>query len=237
MADAQETGKKKKLTPGNIAYTVLILLLVVLVLYLVFARISGKVPTFFGYSVVRIITPSMEPKIPVGSFVLIKRISPEEVEVGDIITFYTDDPDPLVAGKTITHRVLSITENNGRYVFKTKGDNTATNPVPDVYPARGERLVGRYVAGMLPVTAVVTLFREHLPIAILMLLAIPAIIYTRITIRKVMKKNEDREEYIKQKVEEELARLKAEGAESPQPPPTDPQPDPTVKTEKENDNV
>lgn len=235
MTDEQTVKKKSKLTPGNIAYSVLILLLVVLVLYLVFARLTGKVPTFFGYSVVRIVTPSMDPKIPVGSFVLIKRISPEEVEVGDIITFYTDDPDPLVAGKTITHRVLSISENNGQYVFQTKGDNTATNPVPDAYPARGERLVGRYVAGMLPVTAVVTLFREHLPVAILMLLAIPAIVYTRITIRKALKKNEQREEYIKRKVAEELARLQAAGAA----PPIENQPktDPKDKTERENDDV
>ena len=226
MTDEQTVKKKSKLTPGNIAYSVLILLLVVLVLYLVFARLTGKVPTFFGYSVVRIVTPSMDPKIPVGSFVLID---------GDIITFYTDDPDPLVAGKTITHRVLSISENNGEYVFTTKGDNTATNPVPDAYPARGERLVGRYVAGMLPVTAVVTLFREHLPVAILMLLAIPAIVYTRITIRKALKKNEQREEYIKRKVAEELARLQAAGAA----PPIENQPknDPQDMTERENDDV
>ena len=234
MTDEKSAKKKWKPTPGNIAYIVLILLLVVLVLYLVFARISGKVPTFFGYSVVRIVTPSMDPKIPVGSFVLIKRISPEEVEVGDIITFYTDDPDPLVAGKTITHRVLSITENDGKFIFQTKGDNTATNPVPDAYPARGERLVGRYVAGMLPVTAVVTMFREHLPVAILMTLAIPAIIYTQIIIKKMIRKSPaEREEYIKRKVEEELARLKAEGTSPPQTPQTDP----TDKTERENDDV
>ena len=102
------TEGKLKWTPGRIAYLVLILVLVALVLYLLVARISGKVPSLFGYSVVRIVTPSMDPKIPVGSFVLIKKAVPEEIEVGDIITFYTDDPDPQIAGKTITHRVLAL---------------------------------------------------------------------------------------------------------------------------------
>ncbi len=105
---AGKTEAKLKLTPGKIAYAVLILLLVILVFYLVIVRIAGGVPSLFGYSVVRIVTPSMDPKIPVGSFVLIKKASPEEIRVGDIITFYTDDPDPAVAGKTITHRVFSV---------------------------------------------------------------------------------------------------------------------------------
>ena len=68
-----------------------------------------------------------------------------------------------------------------------------------------------------------------------MLLAIPAIVYTRITIRRALKKNEQREEYVKRKVEEELARLQAAGAV----PPIENQPktDPKDQTERENDDV
>ena len=206
-----ETEGKLKWTPGRIAYLVLILLLVALVLYLLVARISGKVPSLFGYSVVRIVTPSMDPKIPVGSFVLIKKAAPEEIEPGDIITFYTDDPDPLIAGKTITHRVLAVSCEDGKYVFQTKGDNQATNPVPDAYPARGEKLVGRYVCGMLPVTAIVTLYREHLPIALLVTILIPTIIMIQSTVKKKIKMAPaEREERIRQQVEAELARLKNE---------------------------
>ena len=241
MTASAETKKKPKMSPGNIVYSVLILLLVVLVLYLVFARMTGRVPTFFGYSVVRVVTPSMDPKIPVGSFIVIKRIAPEEVQPGDIITFYTDDPDPVVAGKTITHRVLSIdVTEDGKYVFKTKGDNAATNPVPDAYPARGERLVGRYVCGMLPVTAFVTMFREHLPIAIFLILLIPAIILTQTRIKKVLKKSPaEREDYIKRKVEEELARMRAEGEPKPRDVGSEnrEQDNPSEETERGSDNV
>ena len=206
-----KTEGKLKWTPGRIAYLVLILLLVILVLYLLVARISGKVPSLFGYSVVRIVTPSMDPKIPVGSFVLIKKAAPEDIAPGDIITFYTDDPDPLIAGKTITHRGLAVSCEDGKYVFTTKGDNQATNPVPDAYPARGERLVGRYVCGMLPVTAIVTLYREHLPIALLVTILIPTIIMIQGTVKKkIQLAPAEREERIRQQVEAELARLKNE---------------------------
>ena len=214
---AGDAKPKMKRTPGKIAYAVLILLLSVLVLYLLIARISGGIPSFFGYSVVRIVTPSMDPKIPVGSFVLIKRIAPEEVSPGDIITFYTDDPDPQVAGKTITHRVLSVSVDNGKYVFNTQGDNRETNPVPDAYPARGEALVGRYVCGMLPLTAIVTLFRTHLPIAILVILLVPAVLMTQRTIKKrLIKTPAEREDYIRRKVQEEIARLKEASDAKPQ---------------------
>ena len=241
MAVSGEAKRKPKMTPGNIAYAVLILLLVVLVLYLLIARMTGNIPTFFGYSVVRIVTPSMEPKIPVGSFVLIKRIAPDQVAPGDIITFFTDDPDPAVAGKTITHRVLSVeTTEDGKYVFKTKGDNTATNPVPDAYPATGEGLVGRYVCGALPLTAIVTLFRTHLPIAVFLILLIPVIVMTQGRIRKILKQGtpDGREDYIKRKVEEELARIRREGATGDgTSSPSDAESDRTQKTEGENDHV
>ena len=208
---AGESKRKPKITPGKIAYAILILLLVVLVLYLLIVRISGNIPSLFGYSVVRIVTPSMEPKIPVGSFVLIKKAAPEEIKTGDIITFFTDDPDPLVAGKTITHRVLSVSCEDGKYVFQTQGDNRKTNPVPDAYPARGEKLVGRYVCGMLPLTAIVTLFRTHLPVAILLVLLIPAVIVTQTFVKKTLRTTTaEREDLIRRRVEEELARVRAE---------------------------
>ena len=206
MAVSGEAKRKPKMTPGKIAYAVLILLLVVLVLYLLIARLTVGVPSLFGYSVVRIVTPSMDPKIPVGSFVLIKRIAPEKVAPGDIITFFTDDPDPAVAGKTITHRVLSISCENGEYVFQTKGDNKETNTVPDAYPAKGESLVGRYVCGALPLTAIVTLFRTHLPIALLLILLIPTVVVVKSMVKKTVERiPAEREERIRRQVEEELA--------------------------------
>ena len=234
MDDATKSSKpKRKLTPGKIAYAVLILLLVVLLLYLLYARMTGAVPQLFGYSIVRIITPSMEPKIPVGSFILVKRTSPENVEPGDIITFFTDDPDPTVAGKTITHRVMSVTIEDGKYIFETKGDNTSTNPVSDKYPARGERLVGKYQCDVFVMTAFANLFEEHFGIAMLVTLLIPVILLTQYALRDATKKKPStREEYIGKRVQEEIEKLKREGLF---PPSENPGAAPSEPTEQ-NDN-
>ena len=140
--------------------------------------------------------------------------------MGDIITFFTDDDDPRVAGKTITHRVISISVNDdGKYRFKTQGDNKSTNPNPDDLPARGEKLVGRYVCGILPLTAIVTLFQTHLPVALLATVLIPTIILTQRGVRRKMKAiPAEREELIKQRVAEELARLNEEQSGTLPPP-------------------
>ena len=93
------------------------------------------------------------------------------------------------------------------------------------------------VIGYVEYTYLDTLTRERKRVIYERLLAakIPAIVYTRITIRKALKKNEQREEYIKRKVAEELARLQESGATIPTP--DQPKTDPQDKTERENDHV
>ena len=53
---------------------------------------GGMAPEFLGYSVFRISSGSMEPTIKVDSLVVVKQIEPQDVQVDDVITFYSDDP-------------------------------------------------------------------------------------------------------------------------------------------------
>ncbi len=120
---------------------VLVALLAILVVSIVSAKAKGKVPKIFGYSVVHIVSGSMETEIPVGSYILIKECSPAEVKKGDVICFYSDDP--VIYGLPNTHRVHEdpVKGENG-WEFVTKGD---ANPVKDAYTAKGDKLVGKYV--------------------------------------------------------------------------------------------
>ena len=113
------------------------------------AKINGRVPSVFGYSVINIISSSMEDEIPTGSYILIKRVDPEEIEENDIICFYSRDPQ--IYGIPNTHRVVEepIATEDG-IEFVTKGD---ANPAPDPVRARGEDLIGVYVKGLDGVTA------------------------------------------------------------------------------------
>ena len=112
------------------------------------AKINGRVPSVFGYSVINIISSSMEDEIPTGSYILIKRTDPEDVKKDDVICFYSRDPQ--IYGIPNTHRVIEdpiITENGIEFV--TKGD---ANPGPDPVNARGEDLIGVYVEGLEGIT-------------------------------------------------------------------------------------
>lgn len=105
------------------------------------AKMQGKVPNVLGYSVVKIVSGSMEDTIPEGSYILVKATSPEKIKRDDIICFYSSDP--TILGIPNTHRVVAdpiVTETGIEFV--TRGD---ANSADDKYTAKGENLVGRYV--------------------------------------------------------------------------------------------
>ena len=78
--------KTKKIidTTVKIVWWVLLVLLIALIVCIVSAKIKGKVPKVFGYSVVMIITESMGDTFPVGTYILIQETSPEDIKENDI---------------------------------------------------------------------------------------------------------------------------------------------------------
>lgn len=125
----------------SVLWWICVILLAILVFHIFRARMNGEVPRVFGYSVVNIVSGSMEDEIPTGSYILIREIAPEEVKRGDIICFYSTDP--AIYGMPNTHRVVEepIRRADG-IEFITRGD---ANPGNDAVAARGDRLVGVYV--------------------------------------------------------------------------------------------
>lgn len=134
----------------SILWYVAVVLLFVILVSVFASKISGKVPRMFGYSMVKIISGSMEDEIPTGTYVLLKKTDAEDVKKGDVICFYSSDP--RIYGLPNTHRVAEdpvVTE--GKITFITKGDANLKN---DDYPAEGDRLVGKYVRPVKFVTGV-----------------------------------------------------------------------------------
>ncbi len=81
------------------------------------AEIKGKNPPLGLYT---IISGSMEPKIKVYDVVFVVRKDPEDIEVGDIISYYSTKKS--LGHTPVTHRVVEkFTTNNG-ITFRTKGD-------------------------------------------------------------------------------------------------------------------
>lgn len=76
----------------------------------------------------------MEPAFHVGSLIYVRSVDPEDIEVGDAITFKMSED--MVA----THRVIKIDEEN--QCFYTKGD---ANNTPDASPVPFTDLKGKAV--------------------------------------------------------------------------------------------
>ena len=121
-----------------------LLLGAVLVISFLSAHFRGEVPRIGNYSVMNIISKSMEPNIKEGTYVVIKRVPAEEVKKGDVICFYSTDP--AIYGRPNTHRVVEEPYvQDGRLCFTTQGDN---NLIADKEPAYGDRLIGVWVTNL-----------------------------------------------------------------------------------------
>ena len=88
-----------------------------------------------------IISPSMVPTIKVEDAIIILREEPEQLKVGDIITF--NSSDPRYSGLTITHRIVGIEKSkDGNLLFRTKGDN---NNSEDTALVSADNIYGRVI--------------------------------------------------------------------------------------------
>lgn len=100
----------------NIIADIVLLICLIPLLSLLITGIITHKPTIFGYRPFFILTESMIPTIPVHSVVIGKPIDPEDIQVGDIVSYKK--------AVTIIHRVKDITDEG--FIFK--GDN---NPSSD----------------------------------------------------------------------------------------------------------
>lgn len=109
----------------NILSTVIVVLMVVCAVFLMGSRLMG-------YQCYTVISGSMEPEYSVGDLLYVKEVNPEDIKVGDPITFVLNE-DLIVA----THRVQRVDAENQR--FYTKGD---ANDVEDGAPVHFKNVIG-----------------------------------------------------------------------------------------------
>ena len=111
------------------------------------SKISNRIFFLADRATIWVMTDSMEDQIPAQSYIMIHRVDSSEIEVGDVITFYSDDP--MLSGQLNTHRVIEISEDGNS--FTTKGDN---NPGIDKYPVKAESVVGVYEKNLVVLSAI-----------------------------------------------------------------------------------
>jgi signal peptidase len=130
----------KKNIAGKLA-TVVLVAASILCVYVVVQVLTQGYVNFFGYSVFRVVTGSMEPTIAPGALLISQEVPIDQIQVGDIVCFRSREANML--GKSITHRVIGIIENGSQICLETRGD---ANPVADVLPVLQSNLIGKVIA-------------------------------------------------------------------------------------------
>ena len=90
-----------------------------------------------GWNMFSVDSPSMAPLYPVGTLVIVQKAEPEEIEVGDVITYVLNEDGVLV-----THRVIKINADNRTFITKGDANNTEDSPV------LWDNMVGRVLLGI-----------------------------------------------------------------------------------------
>lgn len=123
-------------------FTLLIICAALLLYYFISTQIYARKGDKFEpkFSLYTIISPSMLPNIKVYDVIVNFRVdSPEEIKIGDVITFTSTSTESM--GATVTHRVVSISKDeNGNYSYQTKGDY---NLVEDSSSVEYNNIIGR----------------------------------------------------------------------------------------------
>lgn len=95
--------------------------LVLTVIVFMSSKVNGKAPSFFGYSVLRVSTGSMEPELMIGDVILGKSVdNPTDLKVGDVITYQGSGQ---TEGLLVTHKIIVAPHKteDGTYKLQTKG--------------------------------------------------------------------------------------------------------------------
>lgn len=116
------------------------ILVVFVLLFLVMVclqRFSNNELSFFDYRMFTVASGSMAPEYNVGDVLIAKEKKPENIKVGDSLTYLGNQG--TFAGKIVTHSVIRIEKDDtGKYIFHTKG---LTNLVEDP-PVYQEQVYG-----------------------------------------------------------------------------------------------
>ena len=111
----------------NIIFYLLVILLGGYIL--VEAFLPSQTMNIFRFKSFVVVSASMEPDINVNDLVIIVKVDPEKLEVGDAISFYTylptnqvdDEGDTIYLRSVVTHYLRDIQSSGDSLIYKTQG--------------------------------------------------------------------------------------------------------------------
>ena len=181
-------------------YTILILLLVLGIIFIAYIldakknASSGeyKPPLYNAYIIV---SQSMTPVIKVNDAIITKRVEGKEINVGDVVTYLSENPE--YPGIMITHRVIEKNQVDGEYYYVTKGDY---NQVSDPLTVKESQVYGKVVMRIPKIGFIQVILSNY--IGWVALIVVPALALVSYDIVKLFEKikNHKRSERRKNKI-------------------------------------
>lgn len=162
---------------GNVFFVLLLLFMATLSFFLIQSRIAGGVPKVAGYQMYIVLSGSMNPEFDTGSIAFVKETLPEQLVVGDIITFRSQSGSDSLT----THRIVEVVREDGLR-FVTRGD---ANNVNDPNPVLAENVVGM-VTGSVPYVGYVLNFVQTRQ-GLILLIFVPGVLIILFELGKIMK--------------------------------------------------
>lgn len=105
---------------GDVLLVVFILLAATVTIVSLNTKDRG-VTNIAGKILLNIQTDSMKPTINPGDLIITKKYDGEDINKGDIISFFAFEQDTTIIK---THRVIEVNNIDGTITFTTKGDNS-----------------------------------------------------------------------------------------------------------------
>lgn len=162
---------------------------------------NEAVPMFNGHAPMIVLSDSMYPEIKSGDLIVIQNADPEDVSVGDTISFF--DPQSKT-NSVVTHRVVEIVEQDGELAFRTKGD--ANNAV-DLSLVPASKLIGTWTGKAYSGIGNIALFLQSTT-GLIVCIGIPILLLVGFELLR-QRKHEAKDESEKEALLAELEELRA----------------------------
>lgn len=201
MSSANSKVKKILKTVGNVFFYCFITFLAIVICISIYCKKTNKL--VFKYSILWVLTDSMEPEIQAHSYIIVKRIDYTEVEMGDIISFRSTDP--AIYGSLNTHEVIRYNDTHTGFI--TRGTHVG---IDDEFDVPFENVEAKFVKKMPLLTFIGRWFTTKAGLAMTLILVTSGIsVYSYFLLKNEKKKQEDEE--FERRVQAEIKRLEKEG--------------------------
>lgn len=193
IEEIEARQKKKKDISKKIKmviYIILIPLLIYNVLLIMQMIVNSKdISNSLGIRAYVIISGSMKPNLNIGDIVISKK--EEKLNEGDIISFWQGQ-------SVVTHRISKITQENGKNVYQTKGDN---NNVEDSGTITDENIIGKVIFKIPKLGKLSLILQGRFEITVIVIIFLIYVVISRSRDKKKEERKETRIHYENRKYE------------------------------------